>query len=270
MGNASTKTAPDHNAPLLPSLVEIDLRLRLTSLGYDHPTRSWAVELQGSEAEPLGTGRITNPFSAIEEEELTWYLQKHAIKDPYANKRAGSVTESLARYRTIVASCLEPLLQRALDSIDSSTSATAIVLSIYEPSTEGPSLQSLHWEFLEDRTSWKDINIPVMFARGVDVPATLKPGTESQMSPSPSNATNILVLSARPGGRADHPYRLISQPLWDLIHSDKDLVSRFKIHFVRPGTWSALRNALLNQDRGPGFFSIVHFDTHGIVDKYGR
>ncbi|KAN0083436.1 hypothetical protein V8E54_002524 [Elaphomyces granulatus] len=249
----------------------MDLRLSLISSGYDSRTRSWTIELQGQGAKFLGAGRIINPFTAREEDELTWYLHKFAVKEPFARGRAATVAQSLIRYRTIAADarCIESLLLQALNN-ESNSSPEVIVLSIQEQNTDGPSLQSLHWELLEDQRSWKEISIPVLFARWVQTPAGVGPGVVISSSSNPGKVTNILVVSARPGGRSDHPYRLISQPLWDLVHSDKELTSRIKIHFVRPGTWSALQSLLSNKELDFEFFSIVHFDTHGIVDKRGR
>jgi hypothetical protein len=248
----------------------MELCLTLNSLEYDPPTRSWSIELEGSGGEVLGTGIVTNPFTDGQEEDLRWYLHKFAIKEPFARRRAATVAKSLLRYKNVISHCLEPLLHHALNSLKPEASPEVIVLRISEPSINAPSIQSLHWELLEDQKSWKEIAVPVLFARKISAPAGLNPKTTNLPSLNSDNVINILVVSARPGGRKDHPYRLISQPLWDLVHSDKDLVSRINIHFVRPGTWTAFRNAILNRDMGLGFFSIVHFDTHGIVDKNGR
>jgi hypothetical protein len=185
-------------------------------------------------------------------------------------RRAAAVAESLVRYKNIIARCLQPLLLHALNSFESDVNPEVIVLSVHEPSTEGPSLHLLHWELLEDKQLRKGITIPVLFPRKVSTPAVLRPRTKIRCTSNYADVTNILLVSARPGGRDDLPYRFISQPQWDLVHSDKELLSRIKIHFVRPGTWSAFRNVLLNQDLDYGFISIVHFDTHGMVDKQGR
>jgi hypothetical protein len=249
----------------------MDLRLALVASSYDHDTRSWTINLQGPDAEILSGGRVENPFTLEEESDLTWFLHKFAIKDPYAHKRAAAVARSLARYRIKLAHCLESHLLLALSKCKLDGSPRAIVLGVHEPNTDVPSLQSLHWELLEDQESWKTLTMPVLFARMISTPFCVFPGTVNPLSPSNSRAvTNILVVSARPGGRDDHPYRLISQPLWDLVHSDPELASRINIHFVRPGTWSAFKDKLLAKGAEVGSFSIVHFDTHGIVDKHGR
>jgi ankyrin repeat protein/tetratricopeptide (TPR) repeat protein len=248
----------------------MELRLLLACSDYDPLTQSWTVELQGPDTKTVCSGSVINPFTPAEEDGLSWYLHKFAIDEPFAGTRAAIVAESLAKYRKTLARCLEPLILHALKSCECVALPEAVILSIHEPSIDRPSLQLIHWELLEDPQAWKEIAIPVLFVRWVSRPAVLTPDRIISPSSKAANITNILVISARPGGRNDHPYRLISQPLWDLVHSDTELASRIKIHFVRPGTWSAFQNVLLNMELGFGFFSVVHFDTHGILDKQGR
>lgn len=65
------------------------------------------------------------------------------------------------------------------------------------------------------------------------------------------------------GGDNDVSYRTISRPLIELIEKTK---LRIKVELLRPGTYEALERHL--EEKGAGFYHIIHFDTHGALMKY--
>ncbi|GIE86111.1 tetratricopeptide repeat protein [Actinoplanes regularis] len=116
--------------------------------------------------------------------------------------------------------------------------------------------QRLHWEALRDPDSGDRLALRMPVVRQSarnPLPYDL---------PAPAPTVNILVLTARPFGRRDVGYRTISQPLLDAIGQTDVPVT---VDLVRPGTWTALREALRAAERkhGQGWYQVVHFDVHG-------
>ncbi|GLW27812.1 tetratricopeptide repeat protein [Actinoplanes regularis] len=116
--------------------------------------------------------------------------------------------------------------------------------------------QRLHWEALRDPDSGDRLALRMPVVRQsarTPLPYDL---------PAPAPTVNILVLTARPFGRRDVGYRTISQPLLDAIGQTDVPVT---VDLVRPGTWTALREALRAAERkhGQGWYQVVHFDVHG-------
>ena len=246
----------------------MDLRLFLVSSGYDPASRSWPLDIQDREGKIIGTTRVADPFTALEEENLAWYLEKFAIDDPFARGRATVVAESLSSYKHALAAAIEPLLLQILHDVQFDYILKAIILGIRDFEKEERSINALHWELLEDQESWRELTVPVLFFRFVKT--TADPSRYPNAPSKTQSSYNVLLVSARPGLQNDLPYRLISKPIWDLVQSDSKLRQRIKIHFVRPGTWTALEKTLSDGKFGFGFFSLVHFDTHGIVNKQSR
>lgn len=235
----------------------VDLHCTLIAQRYDPETAEWTVGLDLNLELIDQVATIKSPFSTVEEADLTWYVEKHALSDPFARRRAKRVCQNLHRYKKTLGATIEPLLEKALAQCDAKVSLRSIRLCI-EDNIGDASLQSLHWELLEDEHVWKVLQIPVLISRLVG--ASEETGRKDVILPK---AYNILFVAARPTQRDDLPYRLISKPVWTLIQSYPDLKDGISMQFVRPGTWDKTI-ATLN-DYNKGHFSLVHFDLHGII-----
>jgi hypothetical protein len=89
------------------------------------------------------------------------------------------------------------------------------------------------------------------------------------IQPQPSPTLNILLVTARPGGGRDVGYRTISRPLVTALRNSR---LQAQIDLVRPGTFAALLGHLeaarSDQQRGDGYYHILHFDLHGSLLTY--
>lgn len=237
---------------------QMDLHCTLTAQRYDPVSQEWTVSLSTGVNKVDRLATIKSPFSAAEEADLTWYVEKHALNDPFARKRAKEVSQNLHRYRTSLAGPVESLITRAVTELDVDVPFRAIRLCI-EDTAFATSMQSLHWELLEDETAWQTLKTPVLISRLVGARQS------SKKQEVASKMYNVLFVSARPTQRDDLPYRLISKPVWGLIQSHQDLKSQISMQFVRPGTWDKTRAMLKAYEKG--YFSMVHFDLHGMIHK---
>ncbi len=116
-----------------------------------------------------------------------------------------------------------------------------------------PDFQALHWEPGYPRPLAVDC---------VMVRKSVKRGARQANIPQ-SPVINLLVVTARPNEEQDVGYRTISRPLIDAIENSQLAVN---VELLRPGTYEALARHL--EEKGAGFYHIIHFDTHGALMKY--
>ena len=74
---------------------------------------------------------------------------------------------------------------------------------------------------------------------------------------------NLLVVTARPKEENDVGYRTISRSLIEAIEKCQ---LRVNVELLRPGTYEALERHL--EEKGAGFYHIIHFDAHGGLMSY--
>jgi len=89
----------------------------------------------------------------------------------------------------------------------------------------------------------------------------------AQIKPAP--ALRLLIVTARPQGATDVAYRTISRPL---VESLRQAGVRVDIDILRPGSYQALDQHLQNvtDQKGSGFYQLIHFDTHGALLSYDQ
>ncbi|MAT98652.1 MAG: hypothetical protein CL608_16030 [Anaerolineaceae bacterium] len=202
---------------------------------------------------------ITDPFTPEEEERLEWYYEEWLTFPFTGEVRASHAAASTQSYG-------EALFRQLF---------TADALAEYKMALryEGgfsqlafeirgtPAFHALHWEALKDPQQARPFAVECPFLRQNDNPPNI------HIRPQPSPTLNILLVSARPGGRRDVGYRTISRPLIEALQNSR---LRTRIDLVRPGTYEALVKHLeASRDRhGDGFYHIAHFDLHGSLLTY--
>ena len=197
---------------------------------------------------------IQDPFDSEQEKLLQWYFEEH-LAYPFTDQvKAGQVAKSIPAYgEALFAQVFPPSLLKAYGrAIGKGPAALSFEIS------GSPEFHALHWEAL------KDPELPRPFA--LEAPMLRKnlnpPTLEAELQPSPT--LNILVVTARPGGKHDVAYRTISRPLVECLAQSKVPV---RIDILRPGSYRALVRQLESQrdQHGAGYYHILHFDTHGML-----
>jgi len=199
---------------------------------------------------------IEDPFEPVEEEDLRWHVEENARISPYETSKRTAVRSSLERYvRVLLGKLLSP------NTFSSSEHQLIWELNIVG-NNEFSSFERLHWELLEDLVLW-----PPSFSKplSVIVHRTYTNSSAFSSRPNPRDSKRILIITSRPKGHRDVPGRLVSLPVFKLIGELRQQEVDVDAEIVRPGTWQAAKEHLL--DRCPGYFDLVHFDVHGCVEN---
>jgi hypothetical protein len=240
-----------------------EISISATEFLSGFPERSWTIHLENTR-----TGRkssrftLIDPFSRVEYDELRWYMEIFAFNDPFSSDRAARIAQSQTRYGKSLVATLRPYIKeidiRQGKCIPESSLGALHFLVFGDGTTN--SLHSLIWELVErDECCQPAVSITVSrMSKGALMPS------HSQVSDL-RYPLRILYVSARPALVEDVAYRAISRLIWDLVEADAKNPPKVAMEFVRPGTWAMFRNVL--KSRGPGFFDIVHFDTHGTIRR---
>lgn len=203
---------------------------------------------------------IKDPFSQKEEHELEWYFEEH-LSFPFLEEiRARNAAKSIITYG-------ETLFQQVFQNPDAYAAykhCLGVGLQNIQFKIIGdPSFHHYHWESLKDPHLPRPFALDSTMIRQNKTPQTLYAAIRE------SPTINVLLVTARPFGRNDVGYRTISRPLVDLISQTKIPVH---VDIVRPGTYEALVSHLQQKaaEYGPGYYHILHFDTHGALLTYDQ
>ncbi len=224
---------------------------------------------------------LREPFSPSERAELRWYLEQYASQEPFAPDRARSVAGSITFYSKELYRQLklDRIFQKDDPLVDENHS---LIIDVCEGDIqdhgEGPllSLQSLHWELLEQLDLWSGFFGKVRVHR-------LSPERPIDSTPAPTAAPtqtlgtlNVLVVIARnteinPTAYQDSsPFAALDVLLQirGVLEQHPD-APRLRVEVVRPGTFDALKRHLgsTTDTHGAGFYHFIHLDMHGRVAK---
>ena len=203
---------------------------------------------------------ISVPFSEQEEELLEWYFEEH-LRFPFVKKvDAERAAANITRYG-------EALFDQVFADRDAYARYTECIQGgVGELRFEiagSPDFHKLHWEAL------KAPNLPRAFS--LESPMVRRnlerQPVRAAMRPSPT--INLLIVSARPGGKRDMSYRTISRPL---VEGLRKFDLRIQIEILRPGTYEALVKHLesVRDEHGAGYYHVIHFDVHGALLTYEK
>jgi hypothetical protein len=252
----------------LASILQSPLDLHQIAITAEGPAisahaRSWKVFVRNQRTGQKSTPFILeDPFNEHDYQEVRWYMEEFAMRDPFAQARANKVTQSQLRYGKQLISAIRPFIDEVLGIKSEAASARpwgAVHLLVAGNGTES-SLHSLLWEIIE---RVECCSHPIFFAitrvaeRDPNNVQSIFPGKKS---PSSEHHFRILYVSARPSLKQDISYRAISRHIWELLKR-----TEISLDFVRPGTWTKFQSVL--KDRGEGYYDLVHFDMHGTISK---
>ncbi len=197
---------------------------------------------------------ITNPFNSKQERQLEWYFE-HWLQWPMLDKvRANNAVTSIKTYG-------ENLFEQVFINRDAYSNyrqeRNNLAQVTIEIVSRTPEFQAIHWEALRDPDLPRPFAVDCIMLRKYVKPVS----TQGKVAESP--VINLLVVTARPNEEDDVGYRTISRPLIEAIQNSK---LRVKVELLRPGTYEALERHL--EEKGSGFYHIIHFDVHGGLLKY--
>jgi hypothetical protein len=226
-----------------------------------HSPRSWIVSLRNADNSAESTFTIVDPLSPQDRLELLWYFEQYVLEDAFSHQRAQAAVQCLEACGRSLWTSIKPHVNKVLPSQVTTTNSRQVHLKIVADGSS-TSLHSLPWERLENGYSnvQKILHVDLAVSRGI-----LDISTPENYWKLHGKCLNILFVSARPGGKADVSYRVVSSDVWTLLSTNSQLKTQAKMFFSRPGTWARFLKVLAS--RGDGFFDIVHFDTHGLIKQ---
>ena len=201
----------------------------------------------------LGKVDIVNPLENVYSKSFEWYFDKYKYQPYEVRSKINIIKESLKNYGEFLFKKLfyEIAQKEALNLIRSSNKLNIEV--------EGNSnwFQGLYWELLKDPESDSFLCLENRsIIRINDNKKTSNPLLKV------SQGLNVLIISSRPS-RNDIDYRIIQKPLVEAIDYSKLNVT---IEILRPPTFIALKTKL--EEKPIGYYSIIHFDVHGVIKNY--
>jgi hypothetical protein len=233
---------------------------------FDPASKAWALSLTPLASAQSQDIQLEDPSSPELEREFLWYWEDFALQDPFEKSRALAAEQSLLKYAETIRDAIEEPLADILRNRQSTLQEVTVHLAIKSEGSNS-SLQRLHWELLENLELWT--RLPST-CKAIQVFRRIMSAASSPITecPTVTSRLNVLVTTARPDLDEDIPYRLVSKNIWKTLQTASHLGQHINIKIVRPGTWEALSKELNEKDKG--YYHLIHFDTHGVVDRTTR
>jgi len=199
---------------------------------------------------------LRDPFSIpgdIEtdrEERLRWYFEEH-LRSPYTDReKARRAAESVVYYGESLFAQIFSDVNALAEWRGLANGQDKVRVQVFSEACE---FQALHWEALKDPEE-----AAACCLKGVEFVRT-SPAITPNLEVQPCSYLNVLMVTARPGGKDDVDYRTITRPVVETVEKNK---MRVRIHLLRPPTFRHLKEHLREKK---GFYHIIHFDVHGDV-----
>ncbi len=118
---------------------------------------------------------------------------------------------------------------------------------------EGPGLA---WELLRDPGR----DAPVALGAGAFVRTHLRAAGHPELPEPSGDRLRVLLVIARPGGRADVPFRSVASRL---VRGGAEQMEGLDLDVLRPATFARLSQVLHAAHEAGRPYHVVHFDGHG-------
>jgi len=198
---------------------------------------------------------ITEPFSRQEEQQLEWYFEEWLVYPMLNTVKAEQAADSVENYGQKL---FKQVFQTNFDAYSEYRQLRGKLKQVQiEIESQTPEFQALHWEAMRDPELPRPFGVDCVMLRKSTKPVPVS----AYMQPSP--VINLLVVTARPKEENDVGYRTISRSLIEAIETCQ---LRVNVELLRPGTYEALERHL--EEKGAGFYQIIHFDAHGGLMSY--
>ncbi|GJD22722.1 hypothetical protein RIVM261_076780 [Rivularia sp. IAM M-261] len=198
---------------------------------------------------------ITDPFTLKEERQLEWYFEEWLTYPMLNGVKAEAAKASVTNYG-------ESLFNQVFNDKGAYSQYCQIRGNLARVKIEivgnSPEFHALHWEAMRDKDLPRPLAVDcVMVRKRIQKPAP----SISFLEQSP--VINLLVVISRPDEEHDVGYRTIARPLIEVIQNSQLPVD---VDLLRPGNYESLERHL--EEKGAGYYHIIHFDCHGSLMAY--
>jgi tetratricopeptide (TPR) repeat protein len=205
----------------------------------------------GGLAEEVSRAPLAWPLDAAALEDLRWYLEDYLLA-PFGvwEDRGPAVAGKLARWGDeVFASVFGPGPAR-----DAYQRARDRGLEVVFRSAD-PGLLGLPWELMRDGAG------PVALGAG-GIARALPVADRAQTLEVPGGRLRVLMVISRPAGTDDVGYQMVARPLLERLDAVRGQVD---LTVLRPPTFEALDQAVMQAAEAGESFHVVHFDGHGVM-----
>lgn len=234
----------------------MEISIHLFGVAQTSSPQTWIVVAGLATGQSLGAFVVGEPQVSLEERDVVWYVEDFALNDPYSEWRAQEIAQRLDGYAAQLSRLLRPAVSRALRASGGGDGSLSLRLHV-QASRGNANIHSIKWELLERQVACVELN-----ADSVLVIRQVSPIIKSPSPTAQRPKQNILFVSARHALQDPIPYRILSLPVWEIAEAARREGVNIQLYFSRPGTWGNLRRTL--RDHPTGFFSMTHFDLHGV------
>jgi tetratricopeptide (TPR) repeat protein len=189
-----------------------------------------------------------------EGERVRWYLEDYAEfpADPApaiaVEAEAQLAREGAGLFRAVFADVdAVGIWERARDRLGQ------VRVEVEADPGEGPGLA---WELLRDPGR----DAPVALGAGAFVRTHLRAAGHPDLPEPSGDRLRVLLVIARPGGRADVPFRSVASRL---VRGGAERMEGLDLDVLRPATFKRLTQVLQDASAAGQPYHVVHFDGHG-------
>ena len=209
---------------------------------------------QDGAARRVAVAEFAAPSDARDGERVRWYLEDYAEfpADP-APVIAREAEAQLARageglFRAMFADVdAVGIWERARDRLGQ------VRVEVEADPGEGPGIP---WELLRDPGR----DAPVALGAGAFVRTHLRAAGHPELPEPAGDRLRVLLVIARPGGRADVPFRSVASRL---VRGGAERMEGLDLDVLRPATFKRLSQVLQDAYAAGRPYHVVHFDGHG-------
>lgn len=204
--------------------------MRITIRETAQTTPGFTAEIAFGDSPPHAVS-VQDPFTPEEEARLGWYFEEWLTFPFTGTVKAEEAAASVTAYGEDLFQQLFVANPHVLAEYKIALNAAGGYGALSFGVTGSPAFHALHWEALKDPNHGRPFAVECPFLRLNATP----PNVHASVKPAPT--LNVLLVTARPGGKQDVAYRTISRPLVEALATSQ---IRAQIDIVRPGTYRAL------------------------------
>ena len=224
--------------------------------------------------------KIVDPFTAAEETQCGWYVERYSSQEPFEEKKARVAADLIDGYGANLFGqlCLNCIFDRDAEHALGEPIVLEIDVSERWESARSDrnGIHRLHWELLEAPSLWRKRFRDIVVSRRVQAgdgsrsnarKVDLNPSSGSDGRPS----FNVLLVLARDTAVNGTSYQDIdpsatTNVFFAIQRELKELRPEYSLNLevVRPGTFAAFQKHL-RRSTLTRHYHLVHFDLHGKI-----
>lgn len=196
-----------------------------------------------------------DPSDEVDGERVRWYLEDYA--EFPAEPAPVIAQEAEAQLGELGVKLFRRVFEASPDTMRVwHAAARLLTVARVEIDTDPGGRRDLAWELLRDPSP----DVVVALGAGAFVRTHLQAAGQPELPEAAGDRLRVLLVIARPGGRADVPFRSVASRL---VRGGAERMAGLDLDVLRPATFGRLSEVLLAAKTAGRPYHVVHFDGHG-------